>query len=83
MPAFRTRTLRELEREAVEFRDDEGTWYYAFGCILGELSGPLFPATAEEYARWETDRRFWQAEAERTERHTTHTEPLPNFLQEA
>ncbi len=74
--------LQEIERESVYFHDTEDTWYYALGCILGELSGQLFPATAEECARWETDRRFWNAEAERTTRREANTEPLPTRLQE-
>lgn len=55
--------LQELERESVEFHEEENTWYYALGCILGELSGQLFPATSQEYAQWETDRRYWTAQA--------------------
>ena len=56
--------LQQMERESVSYRDEETTWYYALGCILGELSGHLFPATREEYARWEEiDRRFWAAQA--------------------
>lgn len=50
--------LQELERESVEFHEEENTWYYALGCILGELSGQLFPAASQEYALWETDRRY-------------------------
>ncbi|HJT55163.1 MAG TPA: hypothetical protein VJ761_01615 [Ktedonobacteraceae bacterium] len=55
--------LQELERESVEFHDEENTWYYALGCILGELSGQLFPAASQEYSQWETDRRYWAAQA--------------------
>ena len=55
--------LQQLERESVLYRDEETTWYFALGCILGELSGHLFPATTEEYALWQTDRRFWAAQA--------------------
>jgi hypothetical protein len=55
--------LQELERESSEFHEEESTWYYALGCILGELSGQLFPATAEESARWEADRQYWQTQA--------------------
>jgi len=66
--------LQEIERESVYFHDKEDTWYYALGCILGELSGQLFPATSEESARWQT-------EAERTSRRAADTEPLPTLLQ--
>lgn len=51
--------LRELEHESVVFRDEEATWYYALGCIVGELSGSLFSATAQEYAQWEHARQQW------------------------
>ncbi len=75
--------LQEFDYASVKFQEEEDTWYYTVGCILGELSGQLFPATSEEYARWETDRRFWQAQAERTSRHADDTEPLPTLLPEA
>src|SRR5712691_6813809 len=37
-----------LAHDAAYFHDGESTWYYAIGCMLGELSGQLFPATTEE-----------------------------------
>ncbi len=55
--------LQEIERESLFFHEEESTWYYALGCILGELSGQLFPATSEECTRWEADRRSWTAQA--------------------
>lgn len=52
--------LQELERQSVEFQDEEGTWYYSLGCILGELSGQLLPMTAQDTALWEElERQFW------------------------
>jgi len=72
--------VQELQRDSVAFHDEEGTWYYAIGCILGELSGQLLLATSQEYAQWETDRQYWQAEYERTARQKADTEalkPLP------
>jgi hypothetical protein len=52
--------LQELERQSIEFHDEEGTWYYSLGCLLGELSGQLFPVTPQDYALWEDiERRFW------------------------
>jgi hypothetical protein len=68
--------LQELECDSGEFHEGESTWYYALGCILGELSGQLFPATPQEYERWETDRRFWQAQCERTSRQEAGPEPV-------
>ena len=59
--------LQELEREAVEFSDSEGTYSYTLGCILGELSGQLFPMTAQDSALWEElDRQFWAQAAPST-----------------
>ncbi|MDQ6660401.1 MAG: hypothetical protein M3Z24_05485, partial [Chloroflexota bacterium] len=55
--------LQELEQESSEFHEEKSTWYYALGCILGELSGQPFPATAEESAQWEADRQYWQTQA--------------------
>ncbi|HZS75557.1 MAG TPA: hypothetical protein VFA41_03010 [Ktedonobacteraceae bacterium] len=39
--------LRESLLEMVQWQDSEETWYFAIGCLLGELSGPLFPLRAE------------------------------------
>lgn len=55
--------LQELECESLHFHEEIDTWYYALGCILGELSGQLFPATSEEYARWEREHRLFQPKA--------------------
>ncbi len=68
--------LQELQHESVAFHDEEDTWYYAIGCILGELSGQLFPATPQEYGQWEADRQKWLTEYERTTHQETDTEPL-------
>jgi hypothetical protein len=65
--------VQELQCDSVAFHDEEDTWYYAIGCILGELSGQLFPATSQEFAQWE-------AEYEQTARQEADTEalkPLP------
>ncbi len=74
--------LQEFDYASVKFQEEEDTWYYTVGCILGKLSGQLFPATSEEYARWETDRRFWQAQVEGTTRREADTEPFPMTVQE-
>lgn len=68
--------FQELQRESVTFRDGETTWYYAIGCILGELSGQLFSATSQEYTQWEAERQKWLAEYEQPTRQETDTEPL-------
>lgn len=55
--------LQEIERESLYFHEEIDTWYYALGCILGELSGQIFPATTEEYAQWEVERLSYQTKA--------------------
>jgi hypothetical protein len=70
--------LREVAREHLHFRDQQATLRYAFGCILGELSGHLFPKTAQETQAWEA---AWQQarqayEQEQAHREQSHTEPL-------
>jgi hypothetical protein len=75
--------LRELTRESVQFHDEEETWYYALGCILGELSGQLFSATSQEYVHWEAERQYWRAEYEQSTRQEADTESSPRIaLQE-
>lgn len=68
--------LREVAREHLHFRDQQATLRYAFGCILGELSGHLFPKTAQETQAWEAE---WQQarqayEQERAHREQSHAE---------
>jgi hypothetical protein len=74
--------LQEFDYASVTFQEEEDTWYYTVGCILGELSGQLFPATSEEYARWEADRRFWQAQVEGTTRREADTDSFSVTVQE-
>lgn len=40
--------LRESVLEMVHWKDGEPTWFFAIGCLLGELSGQLFPMTLAE-----------------------------------
>jgi len=76
--------LQELQRESVFFHDEEETWYFALGCILGELSGQLFPATDQEYRQWEVERLAVLAEMDAPQTHRAFdTEPLLTLLQEA
>lgn len=74
--------LQELERESLGFHQGESTWYYAYGCILGELSGQLFPATSEEYARWEAEDRRVLAEYEQERRQPRYTDLVPDLVPE-
>lgn len=74
--------LQEMEREALHFQEQDSTWYYAIGCILGELSGPLFPATDEEYTRWEAEDRRVLAEEQARCQHQ-EIDLVPDFVPEA
>jgi hypothetical protein len=40
--------LRESVLEMVHCQDSEPTWLFAIGCLLGELSGQLFPMNDQE-----------------------------------
>lgn len=41
--------LCESVTEMVQWHDDEDTWCFFVGCLLGELSGYLFPRTQAEH----------------------------------
>jgi hypothetical protein len=40
--------LRESVTEMASWHDGESTWFFAVGCLLGELSGQCFPMTPAE-----------------------------------
>ena len=70
--------LQELERQSIGFHDEEGTYYYSLGCILGELSGQVFPMTAQDTAQWqEIERQFWARHATQATRDTDALDPVP------
>ncbi len=75
--------FEELTREASDWHDDpEGTWQFALACLIGELSGYLFPVTPQEQARWEHERQHalaWlaQQEAGATRRDTEPLDTVP------
>jgi hypothetical protein len=53
----------ELAREAPAWnRDPEGVWQFALGCLIGELSGYLFPVTSKERTLWDRERQTALAE---------------------
>ncbi len=54
--------FRELVSDAPYWKEPEGTWNYALGCLLGELSGSLFPETHEEEQTWQEACRTWEAQ---------------------
>jgi len=69
----------ELALDAPDWHEDaESVWQYSLACLVGELSGCLFPLMPKEQARWERERqegRAWLAwrDAQDTRR---ATEPL-------
>ncbi|SRR6266567_1722976 len=40
--------LRESVLEMVQWQDSDPTWFFSIGCLLGELSGQLFPMNDQE-----------------------------------
>ncbi|HEX6551783.1 MAG TPA: hypothetical protein VF026_03410 [Ktedonobacteraceae bacterium] len=70
--------LRESVSEMASWHDGESTWFFAVGCLLGELSGQLFPITP-------TEQRVYLPQRQRLEiarqRHTVAQEhPLRNAM---
>lgn len=69
--------LQELEHQSLNFHDEEGTWYYSLGCILGELSGQVFPMTERDTALWqELERQFWARHSVQATRCAPDTDQL-------
>src|SRR5258708_38889580 len=73
--------LHELATERQAYRDEESTINFALGCILGELSGQVFPFTqGEQECIQEEDRQFlaeYEARrAETSQEQERDTEPL-------
>jgi hypothetical protein len=53
--------LRELVTEnPYQQGDNAGTWYYCIGCLLGDLSGQVFPETKAERQTWLEECRKWE-----------------------
>jgi hypothetical protein len=71
--------FRELAKESAYFYDTDETWYYTIGCILGEISGTLFPYSHREQLLWEEDCRTWLAQMQNSKAPESHTEPLSIF----
>jgi len=47
--------FQEWTREASGWHDSEEVWFFTVGCLLGELSGHLFPQTEQERQQWQTE----------------------------
>lgn len=67
--------LHEIAQEYTSWHDAGEVWQYTIACILGELSGHVFPLTQEEQAYWEAQDRAARAEMARQNAHRD-TEPL-------
>ena len=79
-------SLQQSVLEMTEGHDTEKTWVYSIGCLLGELSGQLFPMTEHDQWIWakiqrEHEEAYCRWKATHAER---ITEPFPAvILQEA
>lgn len=56
--------LRELTKDAPNWHDPEGVWFFSVGCLLGDLSGHLFPLTEQEQQQWEAAMKAYLAAPE-------------------
>ncbi len=67
--------LRQIAQDVMGYPDEENSWYYSIGCVLGNLSAQMFPATPEEYQQWEAEYRLWQERYEQDIAKARHVEP--------
>lgn len=51
--------------DVMGYPEEEISRYYSIGCVLGNLSVQVFPATPEEHQQWEDEYRQWQERYER------------------
>lgn len=54
--------FRELTKEAPAWHDPERVWFFTVGCLLGELSGHLFPQTGRERQQWQEEEEGFMKE---------------------
>lgn len=60
-----------------EHPSPEEVWHYTLACLIGELSGPVFPASKRERARWaRQNQRVLDEMARKEAQHRRNTEPL-------
>jgi hypothetical protein len=69
--------LHEFTKDAATWHDPEDVWFFTVGCLLGELSGHLFPATTEECEEWAAERLKFIEEYNQKVAQEHSTEPLP------
>ncbi len=79
--------LRELTKDAPTWHDPEGVWFFSVGCLLGELSGHLFPLTDQERQQWQVEAdafmKEYLAQEPDQERQRQDTEPLTVIVPES
>jgi hypothetical protein len=68
--------LRQIALDVTGYPDEQNSWYYSIGCVLGNLSVQVFPATSEEYQQWEDEYRQWRERYEQDMAKARDTEPL-------
>lgn len=77
--------LRELTADAATWHDSAEVWFFTAGCLLGELSGHLFPLTDQERQQWQVEAEAimkeydtaHQPHQERQERDAKSLAPVP------
>ncbi len=68
--------LCQIAQDVMGYPDEENSWYYSIGCVLGNMSLQAFPATPEEYQQWEAEYRQWQERYERDMAQAPDTETV-------
>ncbi len=68
--------VRQTALDVMGYPDEPDAWFYSIGCVLGNMSLQLFPASAHEYAHWEAQYRQWEQEYELDMARKRDTEPL-------
>ncbi len=62
--------LLQIALDVMGYPDEENSWYYSIGCVLGNLSIQVFPVTPEEYQQWEAEYHTWQERFDREQPRT-------------
>ncbi len=76
--------LCQIAQDAMSYPDEENSWYYSIGCVLGNMSVQVFLATSSEYQHWEAEYRTWQEQYEQEMAKACDTESIQTVaLQEA
>lgn len=49
--------LCQTAQDVMGYPDEENSWYCSIGCVLGNMSSQMFPATSSKYQQWEAEYR--------------------------